>query len=61
MVVVAATGTGSYLSLDQGDLEQGTAIQAKRPDRKHLMPAAGQSRQFDDVRVTSAFPPIAAV
>ena len=42
MAVVAAIGASSYLNLDQGDLEQDTAIQAKRPDSKHLMPAVGQ-------------------
>src|SRR5258708_5237675 len=30
----------NYLSLDQDDLDQDTAIQAKRPDSKHPMPAA---------------------
>src|ERR1700730_12227961 len=33
MAVVAAIGASSYLNLDQGDLEQDTAIQAKRPEQ----------------------------
>jgi hypothetical protein len=39
MAVVAAIGASSYLNLDQGDLEQDTAMQAKKPESKHLMPA----------------------
>src|ERR1700687_3278416 len=31
MAVLAAIGASSYLNLDQGDLDQDTAIQAKRP------------------------------
>jgi hypothetical protein len=54
--VVAAIGASSYLNLDQGDLEQDTAIQAKGPDCKRLMPAVGQLRRFDLASLTSGLP-----
>ena len=40
MAVVAATGASSSLNLDQGDLEQDTAIQAKKRRRDAVMSAS---------------------
>ena len=54
MAVVAAIGASSYLNLDQGDLEQDTAIQAKRPDSKHLMSAVGSKTEFSGMSAIGA-------
>jgi hypothetical protein len=48
-------GAGCYLNLDQGVLEQDTAIQAKRPDSNYLM-RWGPSRRSDRAPITYVYP-----
>jgi hypothetical protein len=52
VAVAAAIGASSYLNLDQGDLEQDTATQVKKPDwRNSLSTSLGRPPVSPDFAV----------